>query len=333
MIKAYAAQEAHGEFAPFEYDPGPLGAHDVEISVAHCGVCHSDMSMWENEWGVASFPFVGGHEVAGIIAAVGSHVTGLKVGDRVGLGWQSGYCNHCMQCLGGNQNLCPDQQPTIIGHHGGFADRVRAQETAVIRIPDQMELRDAGPLLCGGITVFNPFVQFGIRPTDHVAVIGIGGLGHLALQFARAWGCEVTAFTSESKMDEAREMGAHHCVNSRDADAIAGAKGRFDLVLSTVAVKMDWNAIMETLKPQGRLHMVGITPEPLDVGAFPLVAGQRSISGSPVGAPATLNTMMEFAARHGISPVTEHFPMSRINDAFAHLGAGKARYRIVLDNA
>lgn len=332
MIKAYAAHAKGSEFLPFEYEPGSLDHHDVEIAVQSCGICHSDLSMWQNDWGMTTYPFVGGHEVSGTIAAVGSHVTNLKVGDKVGLGWHKGYCNTCNQCLAGDHNLCAGQVPTIVGNHGGFANKVRAQATSVIKIPDSLELADAGPLLCGGITVFNPFVQYDVSPTSHVAVIGIGGLGHLALQFANAWGCEVTAFTSESKMEEAKQLGAHHCLNSRDAEQIAKATGKFDLIISTVNVKMDWNTIITTLKPKGRLHFVGAVGEPLDIVAFPMIGGQKSVSGTPVGAPVTLNTMMEFAARHNIKPVTEHFKMSEINQAFEHLESGKARYRIVLDN-
>ena len=330
-IKAYAAMKAGGDLESFEYDAGDLGHNDVEIDVTNCGICHSDLSMWQNDWGISAFPFVGGHEVSGIISKVGDHVKNLKVGDKVGLGWHKGYCNTCNHCLGGDHNLCAEGSGTIVSNHGGFAEKVRAQDTSVIKIPDALDIADAGPLLCGGITVFNPFVQFDIKPTDSVAVIGIGGLGHLALQFAKAWGCEVTAFTSESKMDEAVQMGAHNCINSRDPEAIANAAGRFDLVMSTVNVNMDWNTIMTTLKPKGRLHMLGVVVEPMMFAAMPFIGGQKSMSGSPVGSPATLNLMMEFAARHGIKPVTEHFKFSEINNAFEHLESGKARYRIVLD--
>ncbi|MDV2079903.1 NADPH-dependent aldehyde reductase Ahr [Marinobacter xestospongiae] len=329
-INAYAAYEPGGEFQHFSYDPGELGPHDVEIDVHSCGVCHSDVSMWKNEWGIAEYPFVGGHEIAGVVTSTGSLVDNVKVGDKVGLGWQKGYCNSCNQCLGGDHNLCTKQQGTIIGHHGGFAERVRAQDTSVIKIPQSFDLSLVGPLLCGGITVFNPLVQNDIKPTSKVAVIGIGGLGHLALQFARAWGCEVTAFTSKSKMEEAKQLGAHHCLDSRNPDAIADAQSRFDLIISTVNVAMDWNAIVATLKPKGRLHFVGIVEKPLEIEALPMIMQQISISGSPVGSPATLNTMMEFAARHDIRPVTETFKFEEINQAFEHLESGKARYRIVL---
>jgi uncharacterized zinc-type alcohol dehydrogenase-like protein len=188
-------------------------------------------------------------------------------------------------------------------------------------------------LFCGGITVFNPIVQFAVQPTDRVGVIGIGGLGHLALQFLNKWGCEVTAFTSTgAKADEARKLGAHAVVNSRDPSELEAVAGTFDFILSTVNVDLDWDAYLGALAPRGRLHSVGAVPSPLPIPAFTLLAGQKSVSGSPLGSPATTASMLEFCARHGIAAQTEHFPLSRVNEAFEHLRAGKARYRIVLDN-
>lgn len=251
----------------------------------------------------------------------------------VGLGWHCGYCGHCHSCKTGDQNLCEKAQPTIVAHHGGFADKVRADAASVIAIPEGIDLESAGPLLCGGITVFNPIVKFDVKSTDKVAVIGIGGLGHIALQFLNAWGCEVTAFTSsESKRHEALDLGAHKTLNSRDQGEIEAAVGTFDFIISTVNVKLDWNLYVNTLKPKGRLHFVGATLEPLDLGVFPLIMGQRSISGSPVGSPATMESMLEFARLHHVKPQIEMYPMSKINEAFDHLKSGNARYRIVLSN-
>ncbi len=216
MIKAYAVHEPKGELKPFEYDPGLLGESEVEIDVMHCGICHSDLSMIDNEWGMTQYPLVPGHEVVGTISSIGSNVSHLKIGDFVGLGWHSGYCMTCSACLSGDHNLCSSAQSTIVAHHGGFADKVRANFESVVKLPDSIDKESAGPLFCGGITVFNPLVQFDIKPTEKVGVIGIGGLGHMALQFLNAWGCEVTAFTSsEKKKTEALELGAHHTLDSR----------------------------------------------------------------------------------------------------------------------
>jgi len=331
MIKAYAAFEPKGELKPFEYDPGELKPLEVEIDVHYCGICHSDLSVIDNEWGISSFPVVAGHEVVGKISQVGSHVRDLTVGQIVGLGWHAGYCNKCAQCLAGDHNLCANAQPTIIGHYGGFADKVRAASNSVFPIPDGIDLESAGPLFCGGSTVFNPLVQFGIKPTDKVAVIGIGGLGHMALKFLNAWGCEVTAFTSTAgKKKEALSLGAHHTLNSRDENEIKGAAGRFDYILSTVNVKLDWNLYLGTLAPRGRLHFVGATLAPLDIGVFSLIGAQRSVSGSPVGSPATTAKMLDFANLHQIKPEIEKFKFADINKAIARLRSGEARYRVVL---
>ncbi len=333
MIKALAVESRTGKLRLHEYNPGELGSEQVEIAVSHCGVCHSDLSMLENDWGQTTYPFVPGHEATGIVAAVGSRVKKVKVGDRVGLGWMSGSCMACSQCLSGNQNLCGTAEQTIVGRHGGFADRVRCHWMWAVPIPGKLGLAEAGPLFCGGITVFTPMVEYGVKPTDRVGVVGIGGLGHMAVQFLNKWGCEVWAFTSsESKKAEALGMGAHHAVNSKDPKQLAGLAGALDFLLVTVNVTMDWAAWLGTLAPKGRLHFVGVVLEPLKIPVFQLLVGQRSVSGSPVGNPRNMELMLDFCARHGIAPKTEVFPMSRANEALDHLRAGKARYRVVLEN-
>lgn len=332
-VRAFAASKPKGDLTPFEFDPGPLGDDQVEVAVSHCGICHSDLSMLDNEWGMTKYPLVPGHEAAGTIKAVGKNVTSLKPGQTVGVGWFSGSCMTCRQCLAGDQNLCAKGEGTIIGRHGGFAETVRCHWAWAVPLPDGLDPAKAGPLFCGGITVFNPFVQFDVRPTQRVGVVGIGGLGHLALQFANKWGCEVTAFSSSAgKTDEAKRLGAHAVVNSTDDKAMAKLAGTLDLVLVAVNVPLNWGAYINALAPRGRLHFVGAVTKPISVAAFPIIMGQKSISGSPLGSPVTTATMLDFCSRHGIAPVTETFPMSRVNDAIAHLRAGKARYRTVLEN-
>ena len=331
-IRAWAAQQAGKPLEPYAYEPGPLGADEVEVAVEHCGLCHSDLSMLDNEWRNAVYPLVAGHEVIGRVVALGTQAKGLKLGQRVGIGWNAASCQFCGPCLGGEAQLCRTAQPTIVGHHGGFAERVRAHWLWAAPIPDGLDAAKAGPLLCGGITVFSPFMNFGVKPTDRVGVVGIGGLGHMAVKFAKAWGCEVTAFTSsESKRDEALQLGAHRVVSSVDTASMKSVFGQLDLVLVTVNVMLNWRDLMRTLRPKGRLHVVGILPQAMEVESGQLISGQRSVSGSPTGSRQDIDTMLEFAARHGITPQTEHFPMSRINDALEHLRAGKARYRVVLD--
>ena len=333
MIQAYAVHKAKGRLKRIEFDPGALGPGQVEIDVIACGLCHSDLSMINNEWGDSEYPLVPGHEVVGTITQLGANVKHLEVGDTVGLGWCSGSCMTCHQCLSGNHNLCANGEQTIVGRHGGFADKVRCEATWATPLPVGLDIKKVGPLFCAGITVFDPLVQFDVRPTQRVGVIGVGGLGHLALQFLNKWGCEVTAFTStEAKRGDALHMGAHHVINSRHAAQLTQVAGSLDFIISTVAVDLDWDAYLDALAPKGRLHIVGAVQAPIEVPAFALIGGQHSLSGSPTGTPATLRTMLDFCARHHIEPVTETFPMSRVNEALAHLAAGKARYRIVLEN-
>ena len=331
-IHALAVKQAKGKLEPFSFDPGPLGAEQVEIAVDYCGVCHSDLSMLNNEWGMTTYPLVPGHEAIGKVTAVGEAAKFIKVGQTVGLGWNSGSCLHCRPCLSGDHNMCDTGEATIVGRHGAFATRVRAHWVWATPIPEGIDLAKAGPLLCGGITVFNPLVQFDIKPTDRVGIIGIGGLGHMALQFANKWGCHVTAFTtSDSKADEAKKLGAHDIVNTRSAEQLKKLAGSLNLVLSTVMADIDMNSYIAALGPKGRFHTVGVIPN-LQTHSFPLIARQRSISGSPSGAPITVMHMLDFCALHGIAPITEEFPMSKANEAIEHLEAGKARYRIVLKN-
>jgi uncharacterized zinc-type alcohol dehydrogenase-like protein len=332
-IHAYAATSAKGLLQPFEFDPGELGSDQVEIKVTHCGICHSDLSMLDNEWGMSKYPFVPGHEAVGTVLALGENVRGLKVGQRVGVGWTAYSCHSCHECLSGHHNLCATNQGTIVGRHGGFADRLRVQSTWARPLPEGLDLAKTGPLLCGGVTVFTPLLEWNVSPTSRVGIIGIGGLGHMALQFANKWGCEVHAFTtSDSKEAEARRLGAHVVHNTKRDGALKKIAGSLDLIISTINVPLDVPGLLESLAPLGRLHVVGAVLEPLSVPAFGLIMGQKSISGSPVGSPTAIDRMLEFSARHSIAPVTETFPMSQVNEALEHLRAGKARYRIVLAN-
>lgn len=330
MVNAYAAFEQGGVLQPFEYDPGPLGRQQVDIQVEYCGICHSDLSMIQNEWGMTQYPFVPGHEIVGTVAEIGSEVTTLQVGQRVGLGWYSSSCMHCEWCMGGDHHLCLSAEGTIVGRPGGFADQVRADQSWVVPIPKSIDSAVAGPLFCAGITVFQPIIQCGVQPTDRVAVIGIGGLGHLALQFLNAWGCEVTALSTQpDKEAGARRLGAHHFVNTRDPAALQAIANSFDYIISTVNVSLEWSIYLNALRPKGRLHLVGVAPD-LSLPVFPLLAGQRSISGSPVGSPATITKMLNFVARHGLAPQTEVFPLARVNEALEKLRSQHPPYRLAL---
>ena len=330
-IHAFAALAPKAPLTPHSFDPGPLAPDEVQIKVTHCGICHSDVHLIDNDWGISQYPLVPGHEAVGVVEQVGASVRTLKPGQRVGVGWQAGACHHCEWCVSGQDNLCPQNQATCVGHPGGFADRLRVGEGYAFPVPEALPSGSVGPLLCGGITVFSPLRHLGILPTHRVGVIGIGGLGHLALRFARAWGCEVTAFTSTpAKEIEARGFGAHHVVSSVDSAAFAARAGSLDFLISTVNVDLDWAAYVNLLRPNGTLCFVGVPPSNLNLSAFQLIAGQRAVAGSVIGGRAAIREMLDFAARHGITAQTEEMPLARVNEALDRVRRNQARYRMVL---
>lgn len=333
LIQGLAAHAAGAELLPFRYEPGDLGPYEVEIDISHCGICHSDLHLISNDWGISQYPFIPGHEVIGAVRGVGASVRSLQVGQRVGLGWQSNSCGECEWCTQGMENLCALAEATCVRRHGGYADRVRANARFVFPIPEALASENAAPLLCGGITVYNPLRSHNINPSSRVGVIGIGGLGHLAIQFARVFGADVTAFsTSAEKEEEARGLGAHHFVNTRETRAIKEVAGRLDFVLSTINADQDWSVYIQALRPTGTLCFVGIPPSPISVQAFPLIAGVRSITGNPTGSPHRIREMLDVAARHGVKAITQCFPMSKVNEALEKVKKNKVRYRAVLTN-
>lgn len=332
-IKSYAAPQAGAELELYEYDAGELKAEDVEVQVDYCGICHSDLSMIDNEWGFSQYPLIAGHEVIGRVVALGDAAQdkGLKIGQRVGIGWTARSCGHCDACISGNQINCLEGATPTILNNGGFADKLRADWQWVIPLPEQMDIESAGPLLCGGITVFKPLLMHHITATSRVGVIGIGGLGHIAIKLLHAMGCEVTAFSSNpAKEQEVLAMGADKVVNSRDPEALTALAGQFDLIINTVNVDLDWQPYFEALAYGGNFHTVGAVLKPLPVPAFTLIGGDRSISGSATGTPYELRKLMKFAGRTGVAPTIEMYPMSKINEALQHVRDGKARYRVVL---
>jgi alcohol/geraniol dehydrogenase (NADP+) len=333
LIQGLAAHAAGAELLPFRYDPGELGPQEVEIGVSHCGICHSDLHLIANDWGISQYPFIPGHEIIGAITAVGAAVRSLTVGQRVGLGWQSNSCGQCEWCMRGMENLCPTSEATCVHRNGGYAQRVRANARFVVPIPSALPSEQAAPLLCGGITVYNPMRTHCINPSSRVGVVGIGGLGHMAIQFARVFGAEVTAFSSSmAKEEEARELGASHFVNSRETKAMREVTGSLDLILSTVNANEEWNTYIQALRPTGTLCMVGIPPSPMVVQALPLIAGIRSITGNPSGSPSRLREMLDVAARHRVQAKTERFAMAAANEAIEKVKKNKVRYRAVLTN-
>lgn len=332
-IHGLAVHASGAQLVPYKYQPGDLLPNEVEVRITHCGVCRSDVNLIDNDWGISKYPFIPGHEIVGVVAAVGSAVPDRKIGDRVGIGWQAGSCGYCEWCLQGSEHLCVNSQPTCVGRNGGYADAIRVKARFAIPLPAALESEVAAPLLCAGITVYAPLSRAGVGPWSRVAVVGIGGLGHLGLQFARAFGAEVTALsTSKEKEPEARELGAHDFVNTRDMTEMKRVAGSFDFVLSTVNADQDWPALIGTLRPKGSLCILGAPPAPVSVPAFTLIGAQRAVCGSNTGSPGDLHQMLDVAARHRIRAITEKFPMAKANDAIAKVRKGKVRYRAVLAN-
>ena len=320
-FNAYAAKEAKARLEPFKYEPKPLAGDEVEIAISHCGICHSDVHLVDGEWG-DWFPLVPGHEIVGTVTAG----TAFAPGERVGVGWQRNSCGGCEYCRAGDEVLCSKNEATCQGNFGGFADRIRVKERFAFRIPKELPSETAAPLLCGGVTVYTPLRRFA-GPGSRVGVIGIGGLGHLALQFAKALGCEVTAFSrAADKEPEARRFGAAHFATGDPA------KGSLDLILNTAHAAPDMDAYLGALRPKGVFCQLGAPPAPLVVPAMPLITGSRSVTGSAIGSPAVIREMLVLAAQKGIAARTEVAPMREANEALDRTRRNQARYRMVLAN-
>ena len=331
----WAAMAAGEPLQRHEFSPGPLGAEDVEVAVEYCGICHSDQSMIDNEWGNARYPFVPGHEVVGTVVRLGEQTRGLKLGQRVGIGWYKGSCMHCSSCMEGSHQLCRTVKPTIVGSNGGFANRVRAHWAWAIALPDSLDPSLAGPLFCAGSTVFSPLLEFGVKPTDRVGVVGIGGLGHMGIKLAHAMGAHVVAFTtSESKRNAARALGADDVVVSRNEDEMAAHVKSFDFILNTVAAPHNLDAFTTLLKRDGTMTLVGApaTPHP-SPEVFNLIFRRRSIAGSMIGGIPETQEMLDFCAEHGIVADIELIRGDEINEAWERMVKGDVKYRFVIDSA
>lgn len=332
-IRGYATHAAGAELLAFRYPVEALGAEEVDVRISHCGVCRSDLHLIDNDWGISKYPFVPGHEIIGTIAEVGSAVRHLKPGDRVGIGWQANSCGHCEWCRSGKEHLCAEAQPTCVHRHGGFAEAVRVSSRFAVPLPAALDSETAAPLLCAGVTVYTPMRTYGVSPASHVGVIGIGGLGHIALQFANAFGAEVTALSSShGKEEEARSFGAHHYYNTRESKNLKALGGSFDLILSTVHAEQDWTSLIGTLRPSGVLCLLGAPGRALQIPAAALVLPAKAVAGSNTGSPLMIAEMLDVAARHKVAAQIERVPMTRINEAIAKVRRGTVRYRAVLAN-
>jgi uncharacterized zinc-type alcohol dehydrogenase-like protein len=330
-IMGYAARGVGEPLKPSTYKPPPLGEHEVRVSITHCGVCHTDIHAIDDYYGITAYPFVPGHEIVGYVSALGPQVSELKEGDRVGIGWQGRSCGQCEWCLKGEEQLCMHivQAATWLPY-GGFSSSVVADSRFAYPLPDGMPSEFASVLMCAGITVYSPLRSFATTPARKLGVIGVGGLGHLALQFARALGYEVTAISSSpDKKKQALAFGADHFVVS-DQASLSELEFTFDLLLCTASGKIDWVALLDTLKKDGKMILVGF-PD-VELNSTDLVAHQLSIVTSFLGNRARMREMLSFAQAQAITPAIELMPMSQVNEALQRVRENKARYRIVLVN-
>ncbi|HJU39076.1 MAG TPA: NAD(P)-dependent alcohol dehydrogenase [Tahibacter sp.] len=343
LTPAFAAQSATSPLAPHAIERREPGAHDVLIDIAFCGVCHSDIHQARDEWGGSIFPMVPGHEIVGHVAQVGAAVTRFKVGDAVGVGCFVDSCRVCESCKAGEEQFCREgmtgtyngrERGTKAPTYGGYSTRITVNEDYVLTIPAGLPLDRAAPLLCAGITTYSPLRHFGVKAGDKVAVVGLGGLGHMGVKLAKAFGAHVTVLSSSAgKRDDALALGADDFVVTREADAFRANAGRFDFILDTVSAPHDYNAYLGLLKRDGTMVLVGVPDAPSPVHAFSLVMQRRRLAGSLIGGIRETQEMLDFCAKHGIASDIERIAMHEINDAYERMLKGDVRYRFVIDMA
>jgi len=341
---AYAASSATTPLAPFTIERRAPRAHEVLIDILYCGVCHSDIHQARDEWGGNGiFPMVPGHEIVGRVVEVGEHAGKFKVGDAVGVGCFVDSCRVCPQCVSGEEQYCDEgmtgtynslERDTRAPTHGGYSTRITVHEDYVLRIPEGMPLDRAAPLLCAGITTYSPLRHYGVKPGDEVAVVGLGGLGHMAVKIAVAMGARVTVLsTSETKRADALALGAHDFAATRDPATFKALARRFDFIIDSVSGNHDYNAYLSLLKFDGTMVLLGIPDTPAPVAAGALIMQRRKLGGSLIGGIAETQEMLDFCAQHGIASDIELIDIGQINDAYERMVKGDVRYRFVIDIA
>lgn len=338
---AYAATSATEPLTPYQFERRATGTHDVQIEIAYCGICHSDLHQVRNEWGNSSYPMVPGHEIVGKVTAVGAHVKGFKVGDLAGVGCLVDSCRTCPSCQRQLEQFCEKgaafsynstemDRKTVT--QGGYSSSIVTDEAFVLKISPRLDLAAAAPLLCAGITTYSPLRHWKTKQGDQVGVVGLGGLGHMAVKIAAAMGAEVTMLsTSQSKEADARKLGAHHFGLTSDDAIFKTLAGRFDLIIDTISAPHDYNKYLGLLRVEGSMVLLGVPPEPTPVSAFPLIMGRRSLSGSLIGGIAETQEMLDFCAEHGIVSEVEIIPVQQVNEAYERMLKNDVRYRFVLD--
>lgn len=331
QIQALAAKESSTSLEPYSFEVQAPEANECLIKVLACGLCRSDIHMIDNDWGVSKYPLVPGHEVIGEVVEIGSQVNHLKKGDRVGIGWQRSSCLHCKDCLKGNENLCSQNQALIVTGPGGFANYLMVDSRFAFSIPRAIDTFAAAPLLCGGITVYSALRYAGMTSGQEIGIIGIGGLGHLAVQFASKLGNRVTVFTtSADKAAFATKLGAAEAIILEKKEAPNPPSSQFNILLSTVPTSLDWKPYLDFLEADGTLTFVGVPEAPLSIPLSSLLAKRRRLMASPIGSRAMMNEMLSVAERFGIETLVEVFPLDRVNEAIAKVRSNQVRYRAVL---
>ncbi|MEG4626261.1 NAD(P)-dependent alcohol dehydrogenase [Microcoleus sp. w1-18aA5] len=342
--KAYSAASATSPLASDTIARRDLTEHDVQIEILFCGICHSDLHMVRNEWGGGTvYPIVPGHEMVGRITQVGPAVTKYKPGDLAGVGCMVDSDGTCPQCKANLEQFCPnltltynspDKHKTATVTYGGYSDSVVVDERFVLRVPDNLDLAGVAPLLCAGITTYSPLRHWGVTEGKKVGVVGLGGLGHMGVKFARAFGAHVVVFTtSPGKTEDALRLGAHEVVVSSNADEMQKHAGSFDFILDTVSAKHDINAYLNLLRLDGNITLVGAPENPLEVAAFSLIMGRRSLSGSNIGGIAETQEMLDFCGEHNITADVEVIPIQKVNEAYDRLLKSDVKYRFCIDMA
>ena len=340
--KAYSTGSASSPLSAATIERRTPTATDVQIQILYCGVCHSDLHYARNEWAFTQYPAVPGHEIVGRVTAIGSGVKRFKVGETVGVGCLVDSCRTCPDCRSGLEQFCAGMVMTYgsMDKHlnaptlGGYAQSIVVAEDFVLRIPANLNLASAAPLLCAGITTYSPMRHWKVGPGQKVGIVGLGGLGHMGVKFARAFGAHVVLFTtSPNKVADAKRLGAHEVVVSTDADQMAAQAGSFDFILDAVSATHDINAYLNLLKHDGNLVLVGAPEKPLPVAAFPLLFRRRSLSGSLIGGLPETQEMLDFCGTHNITSDVEMIRMDQINDAYERMLKSDVKYRFVIDMA
>jgi uncharacterized zinc-type alcohol dehydrogenase-like protein len=341
--KAYAAQGANSPLAPWEFERRDLKPHDVQFDISFCGVCHSDLHQARGEWGGEIFPMVPGHEIVGKVIAVGSHVTKFKVGDLAGTGCLVDSCRECENCIGGLEQYCINgasgtynafEQDKVTPTYGGYSNTIVVHEDFTLKISDKLDLAATAPLLCAGITTYSPLRHWKVGKGHKLAVVGLGGLGHMGVKFGAAFGAEVTVLsTSADKEEDAKKLGAHKFVVTKDQEQLDRVKGYFDFILDTVSAPHDLNVYLGLLRTDGVHICVGVPPTPYQIHAFSLLAGRKSLAGSGIGGLPETQEMLDFCAEHNIVSEIEMIDIKNIEDAYARMIKGDVRYRFVIDMA